>query len=56
MRFTTIEIDGKYLPKDTARLALIRIQTILEDLEITEWIFQEDDRPMLYSIEEEDED
>lgn len=55
MRFTTIEIDGKDLPKDTARLALTRIQTVLEDLEITEWIFQEDDRPMLYSIQEDGE-
>lgn len=55
MRFTTIEIDGKDLPRDTARLALTRIRTVLEDLEITEWVFQEDDRPMLYSIVKDDE-
>ena len=54
MRFTTIEIDGKDLPRDTARLALTRIRTVLEDLEITEWIFQEDDGPMLYSIREDE--
>ena len=55
MRFTTIEIYGKDLPKDTARLALTRIRTVLEDLEITEWIFQEDHRSMLYSIQEDGE-
>ncbi len=55
MRFTTIEIDGKDLPEDTAHLALTRIRTVLEDLEITEWIFQEDHRPMLYSIREDGE-
>ena len=54
MRFTTIEIDCKGLTKDTKWLALTRIQNVLEGLSITEWVYQEDDRPMLYSIEEED--